>query len=155
MDFGLAVQIRDINEDGHPDIYVCNDFQTPDRIWLNDGRGHFHALPRLALRNMSYASMGVDFADIDRDGRLDFMAVEMLSREHGRRLRDDSMPRIGRRIGAIDWKPFRAIRSIGTVDGTYAEIALLGGVEVSDWSTPIFLDVDRRIQDLRPPPSTA
>src|SRR5262249_38310743 len=39
MDFGLSVQIRDINEDGYPDIYVCNDFQTPDRIWLNDGHG--------------------------------------------------------------------------------------------------------------------
>src|SRR5881409_1651010 len=87
MDFGLSVQIRDINEDGFPDIYVCNDFQTPDRVWLNDGRGHFRAMPRLALRNMSYASMGVDFADIDRDGRLDFITVDMLSREHSTRMR--------------------------------------------------------------------
>src|SRR5439155_5232472 len=71
LDFGLAVQIRDINGDGFPDIYVCNDFQTPDRMWLNDGHGHFRAAHRLALRNMSYASMGVDFADFDRDGRLD------------------------------------------------------------------------------------
>src|SRR5437867_1853602 len=67
-DFGLAVQVRDIDSDGTPDIYVCNDFQTPDRVWLNDGAGHFHGVGRLALRNMSYASMGVDFADIDRDG---------------------------------------------------------------------------------------
>src|SRR5262249_15792269 len=32
-DMGLSVQFRDLNGDGAPDIYVCNDFQTPDRIW--------------------------------------------------------------------------------------------------------------------------
>src|SRR5438876_8424392 len=89
-DWSLAVQFHDLNGDGAPDICVCNDFQTPDRVWLNDGAGHFRAIDRLALRNMSYASMGVDFGDLDRDGKLDFMTVEMLSREHGRRLRQSS-----------------------------------------------------------------
>ena len=146
MDFGLSVQIRDINEDGFPDIYVCNDFQTPDRAWLNDGHGHFRAMPRVALRNMSYASMGVDFADFDRDGRLDFITVDMLSREHPRRLRQlSSMPPVGRRIGAIDNRedvPRNALYW-NRGDGTYAEIAWFSGVAASDWSwTPIFLDVD-------------
>ena len=36
---------------------------------------------------MSYASMGVDFADLDRDGHLDFITVEMLSRDLGQHLR--------------------------------------------------------------------
>jgi hypothetical protein len=146
LDFGLAVQIRDINEDGFPDIYVCNDFQTPDRVWLNDGRGHFRAMPSLALRNMSYASMGVDFADIDRDGRLDFITVDMLSREHSRRLRQlSSMPPLARKIGAIEEReevPRNALYW-NRGDGTYAEIAWLSGVAASEWSwTPVFLDVD-------------
>jgi hypothetical protein len=146
LDFGLSVQIRDINEDGFPDIYVCNDFQTPDRAWLNDGHGHFRALPRVALRNMSYASMGVDFADIDRDGRLDFITVDMLSREHARRIRQlSSMPPAGRTIGAI--KDQEAVPRNALYwnrgDGTYAEIAWFSGLAASDWSwTPIFLDVD-------------
>src|SRR5262245_50941780 len=38
LDWGLTATFRDINGDGYPDLYVCNDFWTPDRIWLNDGR---------------------------------------------------------------------------------------------------------------------
>lgn len=146
LDFGLSVQIRDIDEDGFPDIYVCNDFQTPDRAWLNDGHGHFRAMPHVALRNMSYASMGVDFADIDRDGRLDFITVDMLSREHARRLRQlSSMPPAGRTIGAIQDREAVPRNALywNRGDGTYAEIAWLSGLAASDWSwTPIFLDVD-------------
>jgi hypothetical protein len=146
MDFGLSVQIRDINEDGFPDIYVCNDFQTPDRLWLNDGHGHFRAMPRLALRDMSYASMGVDFADIDRDGRLDFITVDMLSRDHSRRLRQlSSMPPLTRKIGLIEDREEVPRNALfwNRGDGTYAEIAWMSGVAGSDWSwTPIFLDVD-------------
>ena len=49
--------IRDINQDGLPDIYVCNDFDAEDRIWLNQGGLKFRALPRLAQRKCSLFSM--------------------------------------------------------------------------------------------------
>ena len=81
LDWGLSAAFHDLNGDGFPDLYVCNDFWTPDRIWLNDGKGRFRAASRLALRNTSASSMGVDFADIDRDGRVDFFVVDMLSRD--------------------------------------------------------------------------
>jgi hypothetical protein len=145
-DFGLAVQVRDINGDGAPDIYTCNDFQTPDRVWLNDGAGRFKAIDRLALRNMSYASMGVDFGDLDRDGRLDFFTVEMLSREHTRHLRQSSPLDAKRRLpGQIDDREQVARNAFywNCGDGTYAEIAFFSGLAASDWSwTPICLDVD-------------
>ena len=32
----LAVSFRDLNQDGWPDLYVCSDNATPDRLWLND-----------------------------------------------------------------------------------------------------------------------
>ncbi|PYK97290.1 MAG: hypothetical protein DME19_16850, partial [Verrucomicrobia bacterium] len=67
-DWGFSVMLRDIDGDGVPDIYVCNDFWSPDRIWLNDGKGKFRALARTALPDTSSFSMGVDFADINRDG---------------------------------------------------------------------------------------
>lgn len=146
-DLGFAVQLRDVNGDGAPDIYVCNDFQTPDRCWLNDGTGRFRAMPTLDLRNMSYASMGVDFADIDRDGFLDFYTVEMLPRDPLRHLshlvrgadpdlRHSGNPRF--RDGFA-----RSILAWNRGDNSYGEIAWFAGVATSDWAwTPIFLDVD-------------
>ena len=84
-DWGLSVAFRDLNGDGAPDIYVCNDSDTPDRIWINNGQGTFRALPRLAMRHISLSSMGVDFADIDRDGLDDVFVVDMLARRHQKR----------------------------------------------------------------------
>jgi hypothetical protein len=145
-DFGLGVQIRDINEDGFPDIYVCNDLQTVDRVWINDGKGHFRLLSKLAMRSQPFASMGVDFADIDRDGHLDFFVVEMLSRDHARQMRQmsglqPSIPVAGR----FDNRPEIARNTLfwNRGDGTYAEIANFSGVDASEWSwQPVFLDVD-------------
>jgi hypothetical protein len=146
FDWGLSVMFRDLNGDGAPDIYVCNDFKTPDRIWINNGKGQFRAIAPLALRETSMSSMGLDFADINRDGLDDFFVVDMLSRDHQRRymqridLKPDALP-----IGAIDNRPQCARNTLflNRGDGTYAEIAQLSGLEASEWSwTPIFLDVD-------------
>jgi len=145
-DFGLAVQIRDIDLDGDPDIYICSDFQTPDRLWLNDGAGRFREIERLALRSRSYASMGVDFADLDRDGDLDFFTAEMLSRDHARHIRQSSPKSPERRqIGEFSTREDVARNAlyVNRGDGTYAETAWFSGVAASDWSwTPIFTDVD-------------
>ena len=145
-DFGLGVQIRDINEDGHPDIYVCNDFQTVDRVWMNDGQGRFRLLSKLAMRQQSFASMGVDFADVDRDGLLDFFVVEMLSRDHARRTRQLSGMQPAIPVpGRFDHRPEVARNTLfwNRGDGSYAEIAHFSGVEASEWSwQPVFLDVD-------------
>ncbi|MBI1839768.1 MAG: VCBS repeat-containing protein [Verrucomicrobia bacterium] len=146
LDFGLSAQIRDMNGDGFPDIYVCNDFQTPDRFWLGDGKGHFKAIQRLAMRCQSFASMGVDFADLDRDGHLDFMVVEMLGRDHARRMQQVSgLPLFPPTLGRLETRPEVGRNTLfwNRGDGTYAEIAQFAGVAASDWSwQPVFLDVD-------------
>src|SRR5262245_61218646 len=146
LDWGLTATFRDVNDDGFPDLYVCNDFWTPDRLWLNDGRGRFRAAPRLALRNMSASSMGVDFADIDRDGHLDFFVVDMLSRDPRLRKRQKlAQPPMASPTGAIDNRPefMRNTLFIGRGDGTFAEAANFAGVAASEWSwSPVFLDVD-------------
>jgi hypothetical protein len=146
LDWGLTATFRDINDDGFPDLYVCNDFWTPDRIWLNDGKGRFRAAPRLALRNTSASSMGVDFADIDRDGLLDFFVADMLSRDP--RLRKRQKPAqspMASAVGVIDDRPqfMRNTLFLNRGDGTFAEVANYAGAAASEWSwSPVFLDVD-------------
>jgi enediyne biosynthesis protein E4 len=146
MDLSLSVMLRDINGDGAPDIYVSNDFQTPDRIWINDGKANFRALPRLAMRHSSHFSMGADFADIDRDGRDDFVVMDMLSRFHALKMTqiiDTNL--MTSRPGEIDDRPQVRHNTLfwNRGDGTYAEIGNFAGIEASDWTwTPAFIDVD-------------
>ncbi|MCS1407639.1 MAG: hypothetical protein M2R45_00799 [Verrucomicrobia subdivision 3 bacterium] len=145
-DWGLAVQMRDFTGDGAPDIYVCNDLYTPDRIWINRGDGSFRAMANLALRNTSTFSMGSDFADIDRDGDLDFFVVDMLSPDHRKRHVQVAMsPPPPHPVGQFDHRLqiLRNTLQLNRGDNTYAEISQLSGVEATDWSWgPIFLDVD-------------
>ena len=146
LDWGLTATFRDINGDGLPDLYVCNDFWTPDRIWLNQGQGRFRALSGFAIRNMSASSMGVDFADVNRDGILDFFVVDMLSRDP--RLRSRQMPAqppAAASIGLAEDRPqfMRNTIYVGREDGTFGELANYARVAASDWSwSPVFLDVD-------------
>jgi len=144
-DWGLSVMLRDFNGDGAPDIYVCNDFWSEDAIWLNDGQGKFRALPRLALRGTSTFSMGVDCADINRDGFDDFIVLDMRSREHARRMVQRSMLGGTPALTRIDDRPQteRNTLFLNRGDGTYAEIAQLAGVQASEWSwAAAFVDVD-------------
>jgi hypothetical protein len=149
LNWGLTVAFHDLNGDGAPDIYVCNDFNfSPDEIWINDGHGRFRALPKLAMREMTSSSMAVDFADINRDGYVDFLVVEMLSRDHVRR----QTQRLNFRpemmwlpFGVIDNRPeyMRNTLFLNRGDDTFAEIAQLSGVAASEWTwSAIFVDVD-------------
>ncbi|MBN9692831.1 MAG: VCBS repeat-containing protein [Verrucomicrobia bacterium] len=145
-DLGLAVQLRDVNGDGFQDLYVCNDFQTPDRLWLGNGRGQFQETAQFSLRNMSLASMGVDFADLDRDGRYDFCTVEMLNRDLRQHLRTSSGRAPLQRHPGLGEEREEFPRNClywNRGDGTYAEIASFAGVAATGWSwVPLFLDVD-------------
>jgi len=145
-DWGLSAAFRDFNGDGLPDLYVCNDLFSPDRAWTNQGNGRFRAVSNFSIRHMCDSSMGLDFADINRDGVDDFLTLEMLSRHHQVRAvqvvglhEETSQP------GDIDNRPpyNRNMLFLGRGDGTFAEIAQLAGLEASDWSwMPAFLDVD-------------
>jgi hypothetical protein len=73
--FGLGAVWGDVDDDGDLDLYVTND-STPNELYVNEGGGRFAEmglLSGLAVSGMGaeQASMGVDLADFDNDGRLD------------------------------------------------------------------------------------
>ncbi len=149
-DWGLSAVLRDFNGDGRPDLYVCNDFETPDRFWLNEtppgGPLRFRAVGSPAVRHFSAFSMGVDVADLDRDGQDDFLVLDMLSRSHRRRnLQVAGLPPNVGSPGALDFLPQFSHNTVfrHRGDGTFAEIGRLAGLSASEWSwSPVFLDVD-------------
>ena len=145
-DWGLTATFRDVNGDLAPDLYVFNDYWTPDRFWINDGHGRFRAIAPQAVRKTPASSMSGDFADLDRDGRLDFFAVDMLARDPRMRKRQmyaQATP--ATTPGVLDDRP-QVVRNTlfrQNDDGTFSELACYAGLTASDWSwSPLFLDVD-------------
>lgn len=144
--FTLASRFYDVNGDGAPDLYVCNDFEDPDQFWLNDGKGNFRLAPALALRETSNTCMSVDFADVNRDGNVDFFTADMMSPTLAQRQRQfpthSPLPKsVGLSRDRQQW--MRNSLQLSRGDGTFASIADFAGVGATDWTWgSAFLDVD-------------
>ena len=152
-DWGLSAMFRDINQDGWPDLYVCNDYYSPDRLWWNLGDGRFREADSGAMTQTSWASMAADFADLDRDGYLDLFTADMAATRHLDRMRQRSnlqtplLPQLG-----WGWVPGTATQTVQLMrntlqhnrgDNTFQEIAFHAGLAATDWTWgAIFLDVD-------------
>jgi enediyne biosynthesis protein E4 len=150
FDWGLSALFADLNDDGRPDLYVCNDFHTPDRLWWNEtsanGLPRFREAPGNGMRHTSEFAMGVDAADFNRDGHPDLLVVEMLSRSHRRRLSQvGNLKPLPNPPGSGVERPqySRNVLQINRGDGTFAEVAALAGIDASEWSWAVAaMDVD-------------
>jgi hypothetical protein len=146
-ELGFTAVFHDINGDTHPDLYVCNDFQDPDRFWINDGQGRFRAIAREALRSVCHFSMTAAFTDLDRDGRDDLLVTDMISRHHHLRMTQLSpeAPRVEYTLEHAADRPQSRRNYLfwNRGDLTFADVAHFAGVANSDWSwTCVFLDAD-------------
>ncbi len=144
--FTLAARFYDVNGDGAPDLYVCNDFEDPDQFWLNDGKGNFRLAPALSVRETSNTCMSVDFADVNRDGHVDLFTTDMLSPTLGARQRQiPTHTPLPKKVGLTpdrgQW--MRNAMQLNRGDGTWAQAADFAGVAATDWSwASAFVDVD-------------
>lgn len=74
---GMGMICADYDNDGDTDIFVANDISAGNFLFKNDGTGKFEEIGLLAGvaydgQGVELGSMGVDCADYDNDGWLDF-----------------------------------------------------------------------------------
>ena len=77
--FGLtnSVTVGDLNNDNWPDIYISNDFNMPDYLWINNQNGTFTEHSKQLTRQTALYGMGVDIADFNNDQLLDIFQMDM------------------------------------------------------------------------------
>ncbi|HSD07681.1 VCBS repeat-containing protein [Flavobacterium sp.] len=85
--YGLSLSgtIGDLNNDTWPDIYVSNDFCSPDFMYINNHDGTFKEVIKEATSHNSFYGMGVDISDFNNDGNLDVFQVDMDAKDNRRK----------------------------------------------------------------------
>ncbi|MEM7106824.1 MAG: VCBS repeat-containing protein [Bacteroidota bacterium] len=153
LSFGLSISatIADFNADGWQDIYVSNDFSTPDYFFMNNGDGTFSEKLKDITKQTAFYGMGADAADINNDGLMDFFQVDM-SAEDNRRAKAN----MASMDPTLFWSTvnngfhyqymYNALQlNRGLAEGipVMSNIASLAGVTSTDWSwSPLFADLD-------------
>ena len=77
LGYGLGISIADLDNNGCPDVYIGNDFHENDYLYLNNCKGEFEESLEKVIGHTSNFSMGVDIADINQDGWMDIISLDM------------------------------------------------------------------------------
>jgi len=145
--YGLGVNISDINNDGYPDIYIDNDFHENDYLYINNGNGTFSERLTEYIQHTSRSSMGNDVGDINNDGLLDIMVLDMLPEDEKIRKQsggedDYELYKLKLEHG-YGYQFVRNTLQLNLGGGMFSEIGRMAGVYATDWSwSPLFCDVD-------------
>lgn len=145
--FGLSALVGDFNDDSWQDIYVSNDFDVADHLYINQQDGTFADMIKESTRHITNFSMGSDAADYDNDGLLDIMVVDMVHED--KKMAKSYMTNIDTKefLNGIDMGTHRQYMSNtlqrNNGNGTFSELARLAGVARTGWSwSPLFADFD-------------
>ena len=143
LSFGLGVSVSDFNNDGWSDLYISNDYNENDYLYLNQKNGTYKEVIRQATGHVSLYSMGTDAADLNNDGWSDILTLDMLPADH---------ERIMLTAGDDNYDKYRELLRAGFHEQTmrnmlqlnngtnaegipvFSEIGQLAGISNTDWS---------------------
>jgi hypothetical protein len=151
--YGLSAIWWDYNDDGWPDLYVANDYMGPDHLFRNNGLDDngvitFTDVVDETLPHTPWFSMGSDYADINNDGRIDFLASDMAGSNHYRdKLSMGSMSGPNSDAWFLNFpNPPQYMRNalyLNTGTDRFMEVAYLTGLAKTDWTWTVkFGDLD-------------
>lgn len=151
--FSLGIGITDFNKDGWSDIYISNDFLTSDVAYVNNGDGTFTNRSKEYFRHTSYSAMGNTVADINNDGLMDVVAVDMLPEDNYRRKKmlNDNNYTAYQNFDKFGYQHQYVRNTLQLNTGlhaenkepTFIEVAFHAGISGTDWSwTPMAEDFD-------------
>lgn len=151
--YSLGVNITDINRDGWPDIYVTNDYVTNDLLYLNQQDGTFMDVASDIFKHTCHAAMGNDVIDLDHDGRVDILALDMMPESNFRKktmlMSNNYNAYINNDRYDYDYQYVRNVyqhnEGIHPETGlpVFSDISMMAGIAETDWSwTPSVADFD-------------
>ncbi len=138
--WGNSATWWDFNHDGWPDLYVGNDFKSPDFMYRNNGDGTFTEISKETLRHTTWFSMGAVQTDLNNDGWTDFVLADMLPSSHY--MQKASMGSMGSRLENLKdvggaTQQMRNAVYINTGTDQYLEGAWLTGMSMTEWTWAI------------------
>ena len=147
LSYGLGAGISDINGDGWPDVYIANDYNVPDYLYINNRNGTFTDRKETSLGHTSKSAMGNNVADINNDGLPDIFVLDMLPEDNRRQkllFGADNYEKFDMTVrSGFYYQYMRNTLQLNNGDGTFSEIGQLAGISNTDWSwAPLFADYD-------------
>jgi len=145
--FGLSALVGDFNDDTWQDIYISNDFDVADHLYINQKDGTFVDMIKQSTRHITNFSMGSDAADYDNDGYLDIMVVDMVHEDRSMRKAHmtniDTKEFINNVVRGVHYQYMTNTLQRNNGNGSFSDLARLAGVDKTGWSWgPLFADFD-------------
>ncbi len=145
--YGLGIATGDINLDGYPDLYIGNDFNENDYLYINQHDGAFKDELTNRMMHTSQFSMGVDVGDINNDAYPEIISADMLPRDPNllkSSLGEDGYDIFNLKIGyGYNHQYTRNNLQLNRGNGLFSEVGLFADLYATDWSwSPLWLDFD-------------